>query len=805
MATTWLLFRTEVRSRWTTLAGLSLIAAIVVALVLAAVVGARRTSTTVARFRDGTASGDAQVQVDTSEHGAAAEAAFAALPYVDAVATRYLVNGFPAEADDTTPDFAVMSDPDGRYGVTVDRMRMLSGRMPAPDSSDEIALTEHAADLLHRSVGDRLHVRTFATSDLDTIGSGTAFPGFNGPTLDLVVVGIGRMPGELQGDVVRNSIYAFAAPGFVAAHPGVGAWPPAVVLRLHDPAHDQARLADDAATIMSTIVGSDAAGLADIITADDQYLTTTQHTIDDMSTGLVVFAIVATIAGLAVVTQALSRQISTASVPGPVLLAMGLDRRRRSLALALPSMLACAVGIGLGVAVAVALSPVLPVGLARKAEIHPGLWVDPWTLLVGAALATLVLGGWSLLTSWRSQRLAVDARGPRRRPSSTADRLARWGARPSTVIGVRYAFESGGRPSIPVRAALLSATIAVTGVIGAGVVATSLDSLLGDGARWGWNWSTMPDLFGETEAPPDLQTDDRIAGVGQLQQTSVVLEGLRIGGFSMEQVKGDVTFTVATGRLPSTASEVALGRDTSKQLDAPVGGTVTAVASDGSSPVDLTVVGIVVLPPTQFPSPSTGAALTPDGLAAVANDNVDRSLALQYRKGADVTGLEQHLRTDDGMSFPIFARAQAPGSVKDIAQGRGIAIALAGFFTVLGIAGLLHAMTVSCRRRRGQLVILRTLGFRRRQVITTAVAQAMSIAVLGLLIGIPVGMIVGRAVWSGLAGDLGVLDQASTPWALVVLVVPATMAIAAVVAWPPGHRAARARPIDNLNDMRAAS
>ena len=804
MATIWLLVRTEVRSRWSTLAGLSIIVAIVVALVLAAVVGARRTSTTVDRFRARSGATDAQVQMDTAEHGVAASDAFAALPYVDEAATRYLVNGFPAEGDEATPDFAVMSDPDGRYGVTVDRMRMLSGRMPASDSTDEIALTEHAADLLDRRVGDHLHVQTFATTDLEAIGSGTAFPGFNGPALDLVVVGIGRLPGELQGDVVRNSIYAFAAPRFIAAHPGVGAWPPAVMLRLHDPAHDQTRLADDANAIISGIVGSDAVGPPDIVTADDQYLTTTQHTVDDMSTGLMVFAIVAAIAGLAIVTQVLSRQVSTASAPGPVLLAMGFDRRHRAVALALPSILACAVGIGLGIAAAVALSPLLPIGLARRAETRPGLWVDPWSLGLGAALAAAVLAGWALLTSWRSQRLLIDDRGPRRRSSAAADRLARWGARPPTVIGVRYAFESGGRPTIPVRAALISTAIAVTGVVGAGVVATSLDSLLRDGARWGWNWSTMPDLFGESEPPPELQTDDRITAVGQLRQTSVVLGEQRLGGFSMEPVKGDVNFTVAAGRLPSTTSEVALGRDTSKELGAPVGGTVTAVAADGTSSIDLDVVGLVVLPPTQYPSPATGAVLTPDGLAALANDNVDESLVLRYRKGIDATELEQQLTTDDGMSFPIFARAQAPGSVKDIAQGRGIAVALAGFFTVLGLGGLLHTITVSCRRRRGEFVILRTLGFRRRQVITTAVAQSLAIAVLGLVIGIPAGVIVGRAVWSGLAGDLGVIDPASTPWVLLVLVVPVTVAIAALVAWPPGYRAARARPIDNLNDMRAA-
>src|SRR5207244_8877790 len=74
-----------------------------------------------------------------------------AAPVVERTATRRLVNAF----FDRRPisDIAIYSDPGGRFGRTVDRVRVLDGRMPRADEPDAVALNELAADLLHIAPG----------------------------------------------------------------------------------------------------------------------------------------------------------------------------------------------------------------------------------------------------------------------------------------------------------------------------------------------------------------------------------------------------------------------------------------------------------------------------------------------------------------------------------------------------------------------------------------------------------------------------------------------------------------------------
>ena len=499
MTAVWLLARAEVRHRWAALLGLAVIVAVVTAVVLTVVVGARRTATTLDRYRQWSSSSDAGIQLDSAEHAEALVARLRTLPFVESAETRYLVNGFPTRTDLGIADFAVYFDPHDRYGTTVDRVRLLSGRLPRPRAADEIALTELTAKEMHVSIGDRLRASTFDSKDLGALGSGK-FPGFHGPPLDLTVVGLVRTPDELQGTVVRDSLYGFGAPGFAAAHPGLAAWPPEVEVRLRDGARDVPKLQRAA----DQFVGG--AGRIQVDSASQLYQSSTQKALDALTSALVVFVVVAGAAGAVLVAQTLSRQIVTAVGSTAVLRSLGLTRWPRALTLAVPAIGASIVGVAAGAGLAVAASPLLPFGLARRAEVHPGVWVDPLGLGAGVAVAFLAVVAWTLRAAWRSQReLQLDAARPH--PLTVGNLLAQWGAGLQAVIGTRLAFENGGRLSIPVRSALVGATIAVAGVTGAGVVVASLDTLVAQPARWGWNWSAMPDPLSESDVTAPLVAD----------------------------------------------------------------------------------------------------------------------------------------------------------------------------------------------------------------------------------------------------------------------------------------------------------
>ncbi len=657
-----MLVRAEVRTRWAALAGLALIVAVVSAVVLTAVVGARRTATTLDRYRQWSASSDAGIQMDTPSQADGLAAHLRTLPFVEGAVTRYLVNAFPTRTDAGIADFAVYFDPHRGFATTTDRVRVLSGRLPGAQADNEIVLTELSAREMHVEVGDHLRASTFDAKDLDVLASGEAFPGFHGPALDLAVVGIVRTPDELQGTLVRDSLYSFAAPTFGQAHPGLAAWPPEVEVRLRHGAGDLNRLQQ----AVDRFAGG--AGRVPVDSAAVEYQSSTQQALDALSMALVAFAMVAGAAGTVLVAQAVSRQIGSGAGSSPVWRSLGLTRWSRTLVLALPAVGAAIVGVAAGVGLAVAASPLLPVGLARRTEIHPGVWLDLPALGLGAAMAVLAVAAWTVRSAWRSQR------GPLQqplgiRPSATGNLLARWGAGLQVVTGTRLAFENGGRLSVPVRSALVGATIAVAGVMGAGVVVVSMDSLVTQPSRWGWNWSSMPDPLGQSDPTPRLVADRGLAAVGRLDQVNVSVQHRLISGYAMKPLKGSVSFTVLAGRLPVGPSEVALGSQSMAELRTSVGGTVRAIGGDGHSPVDLRVVGTVVPPPVQGEVPGVAAVLSPDGLEALATEDVQPSFVLTYRNGTDTAALERRL-TALGLSFPVFARAQMPGALRNVTQTR---------------------------------------------------------------------------------------------------------------------------------------
>jgi predicted lysophospholipase L1 biosynthesis ABC-type transport system permease subunit len=59
--------------------------------------------------------------------------------------------------------------------------------------------------------------------------------------------------------------------------------------------------------------------------------------------------------------------------------------------------------------------------------------------------------------------------------------------------------------------------------------------------------------------------------------------------------------------------------------------------------------------------------------------------------------------------------------------------------------------------------VLRTLGFVRRQVGWTLAVQATAVSVVGLVVGLPLGVALGRSGWNLVASGLSVVRQPVVP------------------------------------------
>lgn len=99
--------------------------------------------------------------------------------------------------------------------------------------------------------------------------------------------------------------------------------------------------------------------------------------------------------------------------------------------------------------------------------------------------------------------------------------------------------------------------------------------------------------------------------------------------------------------------------------------------------------------------------------------------------------------------------------------GQPLALALA-----VGVAALVSisaAVVASARRRRRELAILQTLGLTRRQLRAIVAWQTLTLLLMAVVVGLPLGIVVGRLAWAGFATSLGVVPVTVVPLGSLVV------------------------------------
>ena len=139
--------------------------------------------------------------------------------------------------------------------------------------------------------------------------------------------------------------------------------------------------------------------------------------------------------------------------------------RQRGLAAGGPVVPAALAGAVLGGLGAFGASTFMPVGIARRAEIHRGFDADWAVLCARRPRCAVLVAAIALGVSWRQRRAERPRTSPRRSSCGThcrpqgSPRSAR-----SHPIGARMAFEPGrGRTAVPVRPALLGSLVGIGG------------------------------------------------------------------------------------------------------------------------------------------------------------------------------------------------------------------------------------------------------------------------------------------------------------------------------------------------------
>ena len=830
VALAWLALRAQLRQRWRAMAGLALLLGLAGGVVLTAAAGAWRTGTAYPRLL--TWANAAQVQAVPGVPNPAYLAALARLPQVAAAApeTQYTL-ALPVAHG--TPDFQVQawSSPGGSYGQSVDRVKMTAGAMFSGGAADEAVIDPHLAAMEHLRPGGTLRLLGIPDNKQGEPDLSLAFP------VVVRVTGIGVFDDQIVPVTVADGEpMVLLSPGFARTKAAASVYylsQAGVVLR---PGASPAAFIAAAKALERRYPRADNQYSAFVNLADQ--VAATERAMRPEAVALAVFAALAGLITLAVTGQLFARQLALDSADLPVLRALGATRGRL-LAIALARLAVVTVaGAVLAVVVAVAASPLTPVGAARAAEPYPGVAVN--TAMLGAGFAAIALAPLVLLArpAWRAARAALGPLGVaepatgRARPSRLAAALASAGPVASGV-GVRMALDPGrGRTAVPVRSALAGTAVAIGALTAAAVFGASLAGLVGTPARYGQNWDAeLSTGFAAVPAPfaaRILAAEPAITGyaegdTGQVSVDDVLVPAVGVdaapgGGAGAAAAGGAGGYlTLLAGHAPTGPGQIALGALTMRAVHARLGADVrvavdfsTGVAGPQQARV-MRVVGEAVFPDFGLPGLSdtdlgsgavVAASLLSEGgqsQTCPARITCYDAFMLRYRPGADAATAATTLLTAAAKAgcppgACVVTGAQQPGDIQDYAAVRDTPLLLGAALAALAVGTLAHVLLTGVRRRRRDLAVLKALGLTRAQLRGAVAWEATTLAGAALLIGVPAGIVAGRLAWAAFATAAGVATGATFDLALVLLIVPATLLLANVIAAWPGRTAARLRP-----------
>ncbi len=533
---------------------------------------------------------------------------------------------------------------------------------------------------------------------------------------------------------------------------------------------------------------------------------------------LLLFGALAALVTLLLVGQAIARQVMAQSDDYRTLRSLGAMRTQVLAVVTLQTTMIGVAGGVLAVVVAALASPLMPVGLARQAEIHPGFAIDVTVLLAGFLAIVLLISGLAVLPAWRASRRTASRDAPSSRRTGHPWRPPSPGRAcrsPPASVCASGCNPGRGRGALPMVSAIIGAVAAVTAIVAALTFGASLDHLLSSPREQGWNWNV---LVGN----PNDQTD-RMAQVGTLlahnhlvgsysaiaiiagaSQGTAVVDGKQVDMLlAIDALKGSVYPPLLEGHAPQADNQIVMGTQTLTALHRHIGQTVQ-IDDTGGPPITLRIVGTMISPSVgdlftnnmadgawvYGPAIRQHQATTPQN-ANGPPATVFNIFAVRYAPGVSPAAAYASLRREFGATV---LRPLPAEDVLNLQSVDRLPTLLAGLVVLLGVAAVGNTLVNAVRQRRRDLAILRTIGFVRRQVAAVVAWQATWFSVIALLVGVPLGVAGGRWAWNLVASGMGSVSPPVVPALAIGFVILASLILANVIAAWPGRMAARVPP-----------
>jgi putative ABC transport system permease protein len=657
--------------------------------------------------------------------------------------------------------------------TSVGRLLLVAGRAPEPGETNVIALDRNLAATYGIEIGD--------TVDLLTPDGRRALT-----VVSLVV------SAEFCPYPNCQSPQEYLAPGAMTA---LGLLPPplpdqeslAVGLRLRDPAALKATLQAAEKRLPAESIShwedwKEMRRLADIYVQVPRLF-------------LMSFGIVAGLAAGFLIANAISGAVRTQARQVGLLKAVGFTRRQLALVYLLEylglALVASLVGLGLG---SLAASAFLGGVTALFGETlnRPPLWIalfTPLSALFIAALSAL----WPVFRAVRLdvvETIRVGAERPRRRMA----RLLR--IPPPLAVGLSDVL------SRPLRSALttLGLGIAVIALTAGLTLTATLQTFISDD-------TLLRGTDGDIFLYPSLYLSEAkvyrlVAGQADVSaHMATSWEGFHFEGeeetLNARFREGDVAdfeFPLSEGRMFENADEGVVGYGLARERNLRLGDTLTILLKGEASTFQ--VVGVYL----EISNMGQMLILPTEALRRVQPNVKPFEHALKLRPGADAQAVAQALDAASGSLLEIDVVSEGDvmvDALRSLLPGMMGALSLVlGGITVLG---LFSSVWMGVQERRREFGMLKAVGMTPGQVILSVLVGATGLALVGYVVGLPVGVVGTRWLIDTMARGVGFgpLDIPVDGIGLALLL-PGIVLVALAGAFVPAYRAGRTSVVETL-------
>jgi hypothetical protein len=327
---------------------------------------------------------------------------------------------------------------------------------------------------------------------------------------------------------------------------------------------------------------------------------------------------------------------------------------------------------------------------------------------------------------------------------------------------------------------------------------SSLATLVSKPSLYGWNWTF--DLNSGNRSitvahiAPALDSDPAVAAWAGIWYGTASIDDQAVPVIGMTP-NSPIAPPLLSGNGLRAPDEIVLGPATLAALGKQVGDWVT-VEDGGPAKFRLRIAGTATLPSlgvaqTLHTEMGTGAVLDFQHIPDARAGRPDEAL-VTLRPGANVAAAQQRLQLLVPLrNGGVVSGVQRPAEITDY-RSMGVApLILAGALAAGAVASLWLTLAASVRRRRADLALLKTLGFTKRQLAATVAWQSTVTVTAGAILGVPLGIALGRFLWDLFARQISVVPEPAVPMVTVTLVIIGAVAAANLVAAVPGRAAAR--------------